>query len=231
MTPQRLDRIASVSWLPYLLLVVAAFALVPKPMPAVGGNVQDVTAYFGANAAAIKVFVCLASLADLFLLVFAVYLANKLRASETKSNLLSWLALASGGALVAFEFASVMTMLTLAKTAAASVTGTGVLGVLFNNFELANIFLFGLFFAAVGVGSLLGASFPRWFGWVTCAAGVVEVVTGCLLTFGVTQAGSISFVSALVWIVVAGVVTVLLGWRNSSPAIAQIGLAGEPAKP
>jgi hypothetical protein len=200
-------------------------------MPAVGGNVQDVTAYFGTNAAAIKVFVCLASIADLFLLVFAVYLANKLRASETKSNLLSWLALASGGALVAFEFASVMTMLTLAKTAAASVTGTGVLGVLFNNFELANIFLFGLFFAAVGVGSLVGASFPRWFGWVTCAAGVVEVVTGCLLTFGVTQAGSISFVSALIWIVFAGVVAVLLERRNSAPASAHLGPAGDPAKP
>jgi len=231
MTPQRLNRIASVSWLPYLLLVVAAFAVVPKPMPAVGGNVQDVTAYFGTNAAAIKVFVCLASVADLFLLVFAVYLANRLRASETRSNLLSWLALTSGGALVAFEFASAMTMLTLAITAAASVAGTGVLGILFNNFELANIFLFGLFFGAVGVGTLMEGTFPRWFGWVTCAAGVVEVATGCLLTLGVTQAGSISFVSALIWIVVAGTVAVVLEWRNSSPAIDQLGLAGESAKP
>jgi hypothetical protein len=200
-------------------------------MPAVGGNVQDVTTYFGTNAAAIKIFVCLASVADLFLLVFAVYLANKLRASETKSNLLSWLALTSGGALVVFEFASAMTMLTLAITAAGSVAGTGVLGILFNNFELANIFLFGLFFAAVGVGSLVEGSFPRWFGWVSSAAGVVEVVTGCLLTFGVKQAGSISFVSALIWIVVAGVVAVLLERRNSSPAIAPMGLAAESAKP
>jgi len=231
MTPQRLDRIASVSWLPYLLLVVAAFALVPKPMPAVGGNVQDVTAYFGTNAAAIKVFVCLASVADLFLLVFAVYLANKLRASETKSNLLSWLALASGGALVAFEFASAMTMLTLAITSAASVAGTGVLGILFNNFELANIFLFGLFFAAVGVGSLVGGSFPRWFAWVTCSTGLIEVVTGCLLTFGVKQAGSISFVSVLIWIIVAGVVAARLEWTNSAPAGTHLGLSREPAKP
>jgi len=200
-------------------------------MPAVGGNVQDVTAYFGTNAAAIKVFVCLASVADLFLLVFAVYLANRLRASETKSNLLSWLALTSGGALVAFEFASAMTMLTLAITAAASVAGTGVLGILFNNFELANIFLFGLFFAAVGVGSLVEGSFPRWFGWASSAAGVVELVTGCLLTFGVRQAGSISFVSALIWIVVAGVVAARLEWRNSSPVFTQLGPAGEPAKP
>jgi hypothetical protein len=229
MTPQRLDRIASGSWLPYLLLVVAAFALVPKPMP-VGGNVQEVTAYFGTNAVAIKVFVCLTSVADLFLLVFAVYLANKVRASETRSNLLSWLALASGGALVAFEFASAMTILTLAITAAGSVSGAGVLGILFNNFELANIFLFGLFFAAVGVGSLVGGSFPRWFAWVTCAAGVLEVATGCLLTFGVTQAGSISFVSTLIWLVVAGVVAVLLEWRNSSQALTQLGPAREPAK-
>lgn len=227
MTPQRLDRIASVSWLPYLLLVVAAFALVPKPMPAVGGNVQDVAAYFGTNAAAIKVFVCLASVADLFLLVFAVYLANKLRASETRSNLLSWLALASGGALVAFEFASAMTMLTLAITAAASVAGAGVLGILFNNFELANIFLFGLFFAAVGVGSLVEGSFPRWFGWLTCAAGFVEVATGCLLTFGVTRAGSISFAFALIWLAMAGVVALLLEWKNSSPGIAHAAQALE----
>jgi hypothetical protein len=210
-------------------LVVAAFALVPKPMP-VAGNVQDVTAYFGTNAAAIKVFVCLVSVADLFLLVFAVYLANKVRASETRSNLLSWLALASGGALVAFEFASAMTMLTLAITAAGQVSGTGVLGILFNNFELANIFLFGLFFAAVGVGSLVGRSFPRWFAWVTCGAGVLEVATGCLLTFGVTQAGSISFVSSLIWLVVAGVLAIRLEWRNSSPSLSQLGPAREPAK-
>jgi hypothetical protein len=79
-------------------------------------------------------------------------------------------------------------------------------------------------------GRLVGGSFPPWFGWVSSAAGVVEVVTGCLLTFGV-KAGSISFVSALIWIVVAGVVAVVLEWRNSSPAIAPMGLAAESAKP
>jgi hypothetical protein len=231
MTPQRLDRIASVSWLPYLLLVVAAFALLPKPMPALGGNVQDVTAYFGTNAATIKVFVCLDSVASLLLLVFVVYLANKLSAGETKSGLLSWLALASGGALVAFEFASDMTRLTLAITASASVVGTGVLGILFNNFELANIFLFGIFLAAVGVGSLVGASFPRWFCLLTCAAGIELIVTGCLLTLGVTQAGLISLVSALIWIVVAGVVAARLEWRNSMLASAQLDLAGKSATP
>jgi hypothetical protein len=231
MTPQRLDRIASVSWLPYLLLVVAAFALLPKPMPALGGNVQDVTAYFGTNATTIKIFVCLDSIASLLLLVFVVYLANKLRASETKSGFLSGLALASGGVLVAFEFASDMTRLTLATAAAASVAGTGTLGILFNNFELANIFLFGLFLAAVGVGSLVGASFPRWFCLLTCAAGVELIVTGCLLTLGVTQAGLISLVSALIWIVVAGVVAARLEWRNSVLASAQLDWAGKPAKP
>jgi hypothetical protein len=54
----------------------------------------------------------------------------------------------------------------------------------------------------------------------------VEVVTGCLLTFGVKQAGSISFVSALIWIVVAGLVAVLVERRNSAPASVQLDLAG-----
>jgi hypothetical protein len=59
----------------------------------------------------------------------------------------------------------------------------------------------------------------------------VEVATGCLLTFGVTRAGSISFALALIWLAMAGVVALLLEWKNPSPGIEQLGVAGEPSKP
>jgi hypothetical protein len=52
---------------------------------------------------------------------------------------------------------------------------------------------------------------------VTTAAGVIEALTACLLTLGVARAGAVSFATALIWIVVAGVVAGRLEWRNSSP--------------
>jgi hypothetical protein len=220
-------RIGSLCWIGYLVLAITGFALLPKPMPGTSAAPSVIAAYFAANGSAIRTYAVLDDLANLFLLVFWVYLASQLAGSDARSRLFSWLALGSGTAMVIFEWAIVAVQVTLADTAGQSVPGAAVLGPLFTNLVVAGIFVLGLFLAGIGGASLASALTPSWFGWASLAVAALEMAIGVLLTLGVSQAGVISFVAILVWIAVAGIVAARLDWRTS-PAGSRVGDAAAP---
>ena len=64
------DRIGSVSWAAYLALLVAAYAVLPKPMVGDTTNVSAIIAYFGEHQGLIRVYAALGGLGNLCLLIF-----------------------------------------------------------------------------------------------------------------------------------------------------------------
>jgi len=78
-------RIGSLCWIGYLVLALTGFALLPKPMPGTSAAPSVIAAYFAAHGSAIRAFAVLDDLANLFLLVFWVYLASQLAGSDGRS--------------------------------------------------------------------------------------------------------------------------------------------------
>src|SRR5712692_1806784 len=134
-------RIGSLSWIGYLVLAITAFVLLPKPMPGTSAAPSVIAAYFAAHGSTIRAYAALDDLANLFLLVFWVYLAGQLAGSDARSRLFSWLALAAGAAMVIFEYAVVAVQVTLSDVAGQSVPGAAVLGPLFTSLVVAGIFV------------------------------------------------------------------------------------------
>jgi hypothetical protein len=203
-------RLSSMSWLPYLVLLVIAFALLPKPMPPLDADVQIISGYFVSHAAAVKAYVAVDSIANLFLLVFVTYLASRLRGGTEASEVLSRLILVGGTATVITEYAVV------AAQWVASTPGTAALSPLFTGFVGAGLYVFALFIGMVGISSLAVGVFPRWFGWVSGLAGAGELVVAVVVTLGAAQAGTISFVIVVVWLLLAGIIASRHEWRAPS---------------
>lgn len=203
-------RLSSLSWLPYLVLVVIAFAVLPKPMPPNDADVQALSGYFVAHGAAVRAYVALGSVANLFLLLFVTYLASRLRGSSELSDLSSRLILAGGTASVITEYA------VLAAQWVATTPGTLALSPLFEGFVGVGMYAFALFIGTVGVGSLVTGILPRWFGGVSVLAGATELLVPVVITLGVAQAAIISFVLVALWIPVAGIMVSRHEWRAPS---------------
>ena len=208
------DRIGSVSWAAYLALLVAAYAVLPKPMVGDTTNVAGILAYFGAHQGLIRAYAALGGLGNLFLLIFVAHLAGRLRGGRGAPDF-SLLALASGAGVVLFEFAIIGTQLALAVAAAAATAGAGILGMLFSSLVVAGMFLLGLYFAAVGAAILASGVFPTWFGWTSYAAAVLEITIAVLVTLGVARVGLVSLLLAIVWIAGAGILSTRLERRLS----------------
>jgi hypothetical protein len=221
-------RIGSLCWIGYLVLAITEFALLPQPMPGTSAAPSVLTAYFVAHGSTIRAYAALDDLANLFLLVFWVYLASRMAGSDPRSRLFSWLALGSGTAMVILEYAIVAVQVTLVDTAAQSVPGSAVLGPLFGNLVAAGLFVLGLFLAGIGGASLASGLTPNWFGWASLSVAALEMAIGVLLTLGVAQAGVVSFAAIIVWIAVAGIVAARLEWRTS-PAGTRVGDAPAPS--
>ena len=203
-------RLASLSWLPYLVLGVIAFALLPKPMPPNDADVQALSGYFGAHGAAVKAYVALGSVANLFLLLFVTYLATRLSGISELSGLSSRLLLAGGTAAVITEYA------VLAAQWVATTPGTIALSPLFEGFVGVGMYAFALFMGTVGVGTLVTGILPRWFGWLSVLAGVTELLVPILITLGMAQTATISFALVALWIPVAGIIASRYEWRAPS---------------
>jgi hypothetical protein len=217
-------RLSSLSWLPYLVLAVIAFALLPKPMPPNDADVQALSGYFTAHGPAVKAYVALGSVANLFLLLFVTYLASRLRGNSELSDLSSRLILAAGTAAVITEYA------VLAAQWVATTPGTLALSPLFEGFVGVGMYAFALFIGAVGAGSLVTGILPRWFGGVSALAGATELLVPVVITLGIAQAAIISFALVILWIPVAGIIASRYEWQARSATEAPRGGAAANAR-
>jgi hypothetical protein len=191
----RLQRLAPLSGIVFVVLVVVAFIPVGGSTPDSSDSAAKITSFYTDNHTKEFVAVILIALGTLFLALFIAALRDRLRTAgaETWANLV----LVAGAAAVAgFLFAATVHA-ALADGGDHHFSADAMVAI--NGLDSNSFFAFALPIGAMVLGAggaaLQTGVLPRWLGWVAVALGILSF----------TPIGFIAFGLSGIWIIVVSV--------------------------
>src|SRR6266508_2833149 len=215
MEEARWDRIAAVSGLLFVALLMLTVFMVPRP-PDPGTPADAFRTFFADNDNAIRISVFVAGLAGIAFLWFLGSLRAYLRRAEPQGGRLSAVAFGAGIAALA----AVAPSYGLQATAASTATGGGGAGLVLLLYDLGfalqtlAAFAGAALVGAASISAFRSGALPRWLAGVGALLAVAETVSGADLFLDSTVLGPQGaygftvFFLFLAWVVVVSAVMI-----------------------
>jgi hypothetical protein len=207
MSGARWTRLAPLTGLAFVVLVVVAFFVVSHGTPDTGDSTTKVVSFYKAHSDREFVASVLGAIAAAFLLFFAAHLRSALRVAQPVSDRLPNAAFAGAIAAAAGFLVSAAIHVALAdgaKKAHVSPQAVQALNVLDNDDYLPFAASLAVMTLASGMALVRGvALLPRWLGWVAVVLGIIAF----------TPAGFFAFLLIGIWIAVVSVL-LYLRWER-----------------
>ena len=194
----------------FVVLLIASFLIMGEPKDA-DSEVAEIVEYYVDNDDAIIVSSFLFAAGALSLLFFASYLRNVFRDAQGEAgSVLPGLVLV-GASILAVGGAIDTTILIALAEAAEDIDPAAVqaLQALWDNDFVPIALGILTFLLSAGLATIRGGALPKWLGWVALV----------LVVVGLTPAGFVAFMGALLWILVVSILLAVRAGKTTEPAM------------